>query len=294
VTRVAIVGVGAIGGVVAAALCEQPELEVLACARTPFERVTVSRDGVMLVAEPRVLTSPGAAPANTNWVILATKAYDTAGAAGWLEALCGRDTTVAVLQNGVEHIERVQRIARGARILPVVVDCPAHRTGPGKVVMRGPMKLTVPTGDAGWPFGMLFRGTGIHVDLTDQFADAAWKKLCLNVTGVIPALENDTLRVMRRSEIAEFARALIRECILVGRAEGAELPDDLVEETVGSLQSAPPDALTSMLQDRRAGKKLEVDARNGAVVRFGVRHGIPTPANQQVLDRVAALEGNAA
>ena len=41
-----------------------------------------------------------------DWVIVATKAYDVAGAAKWLERLCSRGAPVAVLQNGVEHRER--------------------------------------------------------------------------------------------------------------------------------------------------------------------------------------------
>jgi 2-dehydropantoate 2-reductase len=38
-------------------------------------------------------------------VILASKAYDSQSAAGWLARLAGPDTTVVVLQNGVDHVE---------------------------------------------------------------------------------------------------------------------------------------------------------------------------------------------
>jgi len=37
-----------------------------------------------------------------------------------------------------------------------------------------------------------------------------------------------------------------------------------------------------MLYDRRAGRRLESDARNGAVLRIGKRHGIATPLNAAV------------
>ena len=66
----------------------------------------------------------------------------------------------------------------------------------------------------------------------------------------------------------------------VGRAEGAVLDDALVDEIVTSMVEGPPDAGTSMLTDRREGRRLEADARNGAVDRIGARHGIEAPLNR--------------
>ena len=47
-------------------------------------------------------------------MLLAVKAHQTDGAAGWLAALCGGGTTVAVLQNGIDHVERVAPLAGDA------------------------------------------------------------------------------------------------------------------------------------------------------------------------------------
>ena len=55
--------------------------------------------------------------------------------------------------------------------------------------------------------------------------------------------------------------------------------EGLVEEIVTSMVKGPPEVGTSMLTDRRAGQLLEANARNGAVVRIGARHGIATPLN---------------
>ena len=54
-------------------------------------------------------------------------------------------------------------------------------------------------------------------------------------------------------------------------------------------QRTAPDAVKSMLADRQAGRPMEIDARNGVVVRLGRRHGIPTPVNEMV---VALLEAS--
>ena len=97
------------------------------------------------------------------------------------------------------------------------------------------------------------------------------------------------LGIMRRPDVAQVARDLIRECIMVGRAEGARLDEGLVEAIVTWMVAGPTDAGTSMLTDRRAGRLLEADARNGAVVRIGARHGIEALLNRAVTALLAAI-----
>jgi 2-dehydropantoate 2-reductase len=55
------------------------------------------------------------------------------------------------------------------------------------------------------------------------------------------------------------------------------------------MVAGPADAGTSMLTDRRAGRLLEADARNGAVARIGARHGIATPLNRAVTALLEAI-----
>jgi 2-dehydropantoate 2-reductase len=69
----------------------------------------------------------------------------------------------------------------------------------------------------------------------------------------------------------------------VGRAEGATLEDDLPQRIVEGHRRAPVDAVNSMLADRLAGRRMEVDARNGAVLRAGRAHRIATPLNTMAL-----------
>jgi 2-dehydropantoate 2-reductase len=76
----------------------------------------------------------------------------------------------------------------------------------------------------------------------------------------------------------------------VGRAEGADLPSDLPETVVEGYRSGPADGVNSLHADRAAGRPMELDARNGVIVRLGARHGIATPVNAMV---VALLEAAA-
>ena len=74
-----------------------------------------------------------------------------------------------------------------------------------------------------------------------------------------------------------------------GRAEGAVLDDSLVETVLQSYRDAPPDSVNSLHADRLAGRPMELDARNGVIVRLGRKYGIPTPCNQMAVALLEAM-----
>jgi 2-dehydropantoate 2-reductase len=78
-------------------------------------------------------------------------------------------------------------------------------------------------------------------------------------------------------------RTLVRECVAVGRAEGADLSDDLADQVVAGYRRQVPESMNSLHADRAAGRPMELDARNGVMVRKGAAHGIATPANAMIV-----------
>jgi len=286
--RIAIVGPGAVGGVVAGWLGHTGRYEVILCSRRPLPELVVELPDQKLTSQPRVLIDPAQATP-VDWILVTTKAYDVPGAALWIKHLGASGAPVAVLQNGVEHRERFAPFLPAERIVPVVVDCPAERVSPTYIRQRGPAKMVVGDDRLGADFAALFASTGIDVTLTDDFKTAVWRKLCLNTAGVISALVMKPSGVMHDEKLSEIALALVRECIAVGRAEGAVLPDDLADAVLQNYRNAPPDSVNSLHGDRIAGRPTELDARNGAVVRFGRKHGIPTPCNQMAVALLAAM-----
>jgi 2-dehydropantoate 2-reductase len=281
--RIAVVGVGAIGGVCAANLIAVGR-EVVCCVRTPFSALEVEAPGASLLCAPRVETDPAHAGA-ADWILLATKAHQTAGAAGWLAALAGADTRLAVLHNGVEHVERLSPWFDPARIVPVVVECPATATAPGRIAQRRAARLSVPDRADARDFAALFAGSAVAVETSADWKTAAWRKLCTNVTsGAIAALAGVALQDVVHPRRAELAHALAGECAEVARAEGADLPAELAQRVAEGVLSAPVRGTPSTLVDRLAGRPLETDARNGAVVRIGARHGIPVPVNARAAE----------
>lgn len=141
-SRIAIIGAGAVGGTVGAWLSTSDNIHVTFCARTVFDRLTVETPAGLLDSVPRLITDiADAEPA--DWIVVATKTYDAVGAWPWIEALMGEGTRVAILQNGVEHLSRFPGIDAG-RIVPAIVDIPAERMAPGAIVQRRTGSMVVP------------------------------------------------------------------------------------------------------------------------------------------------------
>lgn len=289
-SRIVLIGPGAIGCAVGAALIEAGN-EVTFCARHPFSRLSVQKAGEPARALPAKVVTSAEAIAPAEWVLLCVKAHHVPSAAGWLRAAIGPQTKLAVLQNGVEHRERVAPfVPQHTVIVPVVVDLPAKSTAPGETAWHSRAFLTVSDDAAGKEFCGLFTGSFVTASTTDDLVTRAWTKLCVNAPGgAILALTGQPMRVFRKPGVADVARAILRECIAVGRAEGAILDDALIERQIEIFLKAAPDEGNSMYADRMAGRETEWDARNAVIVRKGARHGIATPVSAALVPLLAAL-----
>jgi 2-dehydropantoate 2-reductase len=315
--RVAIVGVGAIGGVLASLLHLSGRHQITLCTRRPLGQLTVrTPNGDVQVAATNLTDDVLASP--VDWVLVATKTYDTEGAEHWVQPLASTGASIAIIQNGVEHGERIAHLIPQHRTLPVIIDCPVERHPDGLVVQRGDVKMTVESGSLGADFAALFasdtafsdlareffpraratnlemgfRHSNVTIDLTDDFLTAAWRKLCFNSAGAISALTLRPAGVLRDSEMARTAADIVDECAAVARASGANIAPSIAEDVIAGYRAQPFDSINSMLADRLASRPMEIDARNGVIVRKGESLGIPTPLNRLLVALLRAATHN--
>ena len=87
---------------------------------------------------------------------------------------------------------------------------------------------------------------------------------------------------MPRPEWRKVIVACMREIECVARAGGIGLAPDIVESTVAYIEGDLEDMHASMHADIMAGRPLELEALNGAVVRAGERVAVPTPINDLI------------
>jgi 2-dehydropantoate 2-reductase len=293
---VAVIGLGSIGGIVAACLADAGRHEIVGCARGPLDNLTLERPGRTVTVPLRVLTDPAAA-GPVDWVLVVTKTQDTATAAPWLARFCTPSTRVAVLQNGIDHVGRVAPLAKGAAVVPVIVYYNGERLAPDRMRMRvgGDHDLAVPDDEGGRAFAALTAGTPLRVLVEPDFVTLKWRKLLLNaVANPITALTMQRQAVLRRPDVHALCLDVLAETVKVARADGATLPDDEPTLAMERLLQFSGELGTSMYFDRMAGRAFEVEALTGAIVAAGERHGIPTPLNRVFLALLRAINETAA
>ncbi len=287
---IAMVGAGAIGGAVAAGLGDAGQ-SVTLCVRTPFHKLQRELDENINVYNHPVVTDPAKA-SPVDWLLMCTKAHQTEGALPWFERLLGSKTRVAVLQNGVDHLERLRPLVGKRPIVPAIIMLPAAASAPGRVRQGRAGTLTVPDCEHGRAFAELFSDSeAVKVELTDDFLSVAWAKLVHNAAGgAICALTLRENGVVAETFLRELVVALMREVMAVGRAEGAKLSDDLPEVIIAQHANELRDHWTSIAVDRREGRRMEWEARNAVVGRIGRRHDIPTPLNDALTALLEAVD----
>lgn len=287
-TRIAIIGPGAIGGTLAAWLAQDPALEVIVCARSFLDDLVVETPSGVVRARPAVLTDPANAQV-VDWVLVTTKTYDADATKPWLDRLVGAQTRVAIIQNGVEHVRLFEHLLPAERIVPVMINLPAVRNAPGRIVQHRHGIIAVPAGRNGEDFSALFARTEIEAKAHEDFVSQLWIKLTGNSQSIVPSLTLRAPGAVWNDELEAIVRGVVEECAAVGRAEGAVIPQSVIEDAVARARNMPDGGVSGSLHaDRLAGHRMEVDARNGVIVRMGDKHGIATPMNRVLVTLLAA------
>ncbi|MCV7408686.1 oxidoreductase [Mycobacterium florentinum] len=287
-TNIALVGPGAVGTTVAALLYKAGH-SVLVCGRSARDSVELRPDGQDPIVVPGpVLTDPALISDPVDVVILAVKATQNDAAAGWLSRLCDEHTIVTVLQNGVEQVEQVQPLCPSSAVVPGIVWYSAETQPEGWVRLRTEAALVLPGGPSAERVAELLRGAGCQVDCDPDLLTAGWRKLLTNALAGFMALSGRRSGMFRRDDVAALSRQYVAECLAVARAEGARLPDSVVDELTDLFRQAPEDMGTSILADREQHRPMEWDIRNGVIIRKARAHNLATPISDVLVPLLAA------
>src|ERR1700719_3942999 len=168
--RVAVIGLGAIGGVAAGWLAAAGRYDFVACGPQPIERLTLDAPDGTVTLPLHALTDP--AQANpVDWVLLCTKTHATASTAPWLKALCVPSTRVVVLQNGIDHVARVAPFAGAAAVVPALVYFNGERLAGERVRFRHVASddVLVPDDPMGAALVNIFAPTFLRVAVASDF-----------------------------------------------------------------------------------------------------------------------------
>jgi len=235
----------------------------------------------------------GAEAGPVEAVLFCVKTYDNDSAASAVTGAIQHGTSICSLQNGVENEAFLSGRFPRAVVLGGVARIEAWLDGPGVVVQRGGLAdLVVGAFEeddrpAAETLAGAFSGTPVQVSVTDDVDGALWFKLLViaGIGGVTAYCRCPIGNVRSDPELRALLIGTFEETAAVADARGIALPPNPMATVLGSVDTyLAPDAKSSMCRDVERGRPLEVEAINGAVVRYGEAAGVPTPCNRTILE----------
>ena len=314
--KVAIIGVGAIGGYVGIRLALAGEDVTFIARGASLEALRtrgirmVNSDGAEELV-PRVKATDNYAEAGPqDMVVLAMKAHQVEAVTGEVPKLFGPKTVVIPMQNGIPywyfyghqgpfadaHVHSVD--PSGAiyqnipceRVIGCVVYPAAELVEPGviKHVEGNRFPVGEPDGSNSERVSQVARcfiGGGMQAPILSDIRSEIWLKLWGNLTfNPISALSRATLAgICQYPPSRAIAAAMMAEAQCVANQLGVKFRVSLEKRIAGAEKVGHHK--TSMLQDVEAARTLEVDALLGSVVELARRTNTPTPH----MDTVYAL-----
>jgi 2-dehydropantoate 2-reductase len=294
--RIAVLGPGGVGGLLAGAL-DRAGHDVTVVARDSTAK-TIAARGIAIesvtfgrfTARPRAverLTEP------CDALLIATKAAALDAA---LERIDVEPDTVLPLLNGLDHIAVLRRRFPADSVLAGTIRVEADRPQPGVVVHTSPFllvsmasrvpamaphveRLAAALGDAEVP-----------VEVLDSEADVMWSKLVRLCALACTTSAYDKLLGEIRStpSLRSDLVGAMNEAAAAGRAEGADVNG---ERAIAELERAHATLGSSMQRDIAAGREPELDAIPGSVMRAAARHGLQCPTIERLVEMIAARAG---
>ena len=300
---IAVVGAGAVGGYYGGRLAQHGH-DVHFLLRSDYDAVrrnglTVqSCDGDFHLAPHavRAYDDPAKMP-RADLVVVTLKSTANGQLPRLVTPLIKHGTAILTLQNGLGNEERLAELFGAGRVLGGMAFVCINRVAPG--VIRHSDYGVIRLGDFSTPgrsaralrIAEMFRASNVKCEVLDDLRWGRWQKLTWNIpfSGLGAALDLATDRLIGTDEGRRLVADLIREVIAAARADGADLPDELVDAqirnkaTMGGYRS-------SMQVDRQEGRPMEVEAILGEPLRRARAKGVPVPILESLYRAVRVVD----
>jgi len=223
-------------------------------------------------------------------ILFCVKSYDVEAAAAGLEPLVGTDTAIVPLQNGIDHLDQLAAAVGQEHVLGGMAAVFAERVAPGVVVHHGgPDTITFGELDGGRTgraerLLAVCQAAAIASDLSADILSVMWQRLAfICAQAGLTAVTRLPLGEIRDSpETFALYRSVLAEVLEVAEAEGVAIRDGTAAQLLEFARELEPDVYSSLHDDLVAGRRMELDALHGAVLRRAQAHGLATPACEAI------------
>lgn len=304
--RIAVMGTGGMGGFYGGKLAVTGQ-DVTFIARGAHLEA-MQKNGLKLhgpdgeiVVEPTKATDNPAGLDPVDVVLFCVKLYDAEEAANLIRPIVGDETLIISLMNGVDGPARIAATVGCGHVLGGAAYDSATIRGPGLIEYRtGPNRLVLGELSGGsHPMTKTFAEAGIKagfdVQISSNIQQTLWEKFVLLATNAgLTALTRQPVGILYSDpEMRRIATDMMAEVIAVAEASGITLAPDIIDRSLGILDSFSPDMYASAYFDLVNGKRMEVGSFSGLIARLGDEYAIPTPHHRTVYACLKPYENGA-
>ena len=223
-----------------------------------------------------------------DFVLFTVKTYDTLPACEALIPILGPQTSILTLQNGVNSRENIEAVLGRGKVIPGLAYVESTIASPGVVrQLGGPRKIVLGESDGSRSNRLLriteaLGGARIPIEVSEDIRRELWQKflfICA-LAGVTCVTRLTLGEILESAETKWAFEETIRETYRAGLADGVKLDGAAVQRTLEVSSRMNREMKSSMQRDLEMGRRLEIDALNGTVVRLAAKYRVEAPVNR--------------
>ena len=296
IKNIALIGLGAVGAVVASQLNKVPEVN-LYCVVDSNRKNRYEQNGIFINNKRqnfKLITPDELQPADL--VIIATKNLQIQDALKQIKNSVTDNTMILSLLNGIQSEKEIEKIYGKEKTLygfiinitSINLNSNISCTNNGTIVFgendnSHSMRICL--------IEQLFNQAGISYKNPENIQLEMWKKFLINVVfNSLGAITRSPYGGFKSDSMKNCVQKIGLETIKVANAEGIPLSEELLQKDLELTLSYTPTGKCSMLQDVEAGRLTENDFFTGTIIKLGEKHNISTPYCQFLYDLIKGTE----
>lgn len=292
--RVAVVGLGGVGGYIAASLV-RAGIEVVGFARGAHLEA-IQSNGLTIEEDTETWSVKidtreeddldGFFEGYFDFVLFCVKSYDLVESYKHIKSHIDTHTTILSFSNGVNNAEVLRSIS-DAIVLDACVYILSHIEKPGVIRKKGSIFAAIFGGDKKSTLALksLFEKADLLVKTPEDIQKALWKKyIFISAFATLTSYYNTTIGATYEQHYEE-AKTLLNEISLVAQAKGIDIQEE-IEKALQTASKVPYDSTTSMYLDFKNKKRDELKSLSGYVVQEAKRFSLQTPLMQRFYEEL--------
>ena len=301
-TKILVIGTGAIGGLYAGKL-SQAGAEVSVVCRSDYKQV--KENGLMIKSywgdfnfKPKqVLREVSEFKGEADFIIIATKALPEISLPTLIKPALHQNTSIAIIQNGIFIENDLACAFPKHHLLSIIAFVGIRKEQPALVEHDAEGRLTIGeyqnsnSAKTKILFDLLEKA-GVPCVISSDIQLDRFKKLLWNASFnpiSVVAGGLDTKQILDDLELKKLVKNVMREVALLAKAQGYEIAEEIMDQTIAATYARKVPAITSMLLDFRAKRTMEIEAILGNSLRFAKEKSVKVPLISELYTKVCEL-----